>query len=82
MPQVDVREMLDDDIEAADVVDHLLLVRLVVVVENVVGAAPDEQMLPSEQDAPGRLLHLMSVSLDNVIMSTMSSLASISNFTW
>ena len=44
--------MLNDDIEAADVVDHLLLVGLVVVVENVVGAAPDEQMTQSEEDAP------------------------------
>ena len=41
MAEVDVGEVLDDDVEAvaADVLDHLLLVVLVVVVEDVVRAA-------------------------------------------
>ena len=41
MAEINVGEVLDDDVEslAADVLDHLLLVVLVVVVEDVVRAA-------------------------------------------
>ena len=41
MAEIDVRQVLDDDVEslAPDVLDHLLLIVLVVVVEHVVSAA-------------------------------------------
>ena len=46
--EVDVGEVLDDDVEslAADVLDHLLLVVLVVVVEDVVRAALGHHVHP------------------------------------
>ena len=48
MAEVDVGEVLDDDVEAvaADVLDHLLLVVLVVVVEDVVRAALGHHVHP------------------------------------
>ena len=46
--EIDVGEVLDDDVEslAADVLDHLLLVVLVVVVEDVVRAALGHHVHP------------------------------------
>ena len=48
VPEIDVGQVLDDDVEslAADVLDHLLLVVLVVVVEDVVRAALGHHVHP------------------------------------
>ena len=57
MTQVDVGQVLDDDVEAvaAQVLHHLLLVALVVVVEDVVGAAVGDDV--HAVLGPGRAHH-------------------------